>query len=86
LDGDKLKFPLKLRSRKVGDSFKPVGVKGTKKVADFLVDQKVPRCERDKVLLLISNNKIAWIAGFRISEEFKVTPPTKKVVKIEIFV
>ena len=84
LDGDKLKFPLRLRSRKVGDSFKPLGFKGTKKVADFLVDKKVPRCERDKVLLLISNKKLAWIASFRISDEFKVTPPTKKVVKIKI--
>jgi tRNA(Ile)-lysidine synthase len=86
LDGDKLKFPLRLRSREVGDRFKPLGFKGTKKVADFLVDLRIPRCERRKVLLLISNNRIAWIAGFRISDEFKVTPKTKKVVKIEMLV
>jgi tRNA(Ile)-lysidine synthase len=84
LDMEKLKPPLKLRSRKNGDRFKPLGMKGTKSVADFLVDSKVPGCERDEVMLLTSQSRIAWLAGLRISEDFKVTPKTKKVLKIEI--
>lgn len=84
LDMNRLKPPLRLRNRKNGDRFKPLGMKGTKSVADYLVDLKVPRCDRDEVMLLTSRNNIAWLVGYRISEDFKVTTKTKKVIKIKI--
>ncbi len=84
LDLEKLKPPLRLRSRKNGDRFKPLGMKGNKSVADFLVDSKVPRSERDEVMLLTSRNKIAWLVGYRISDDFKVTPETKKILRIRV--
>ena len=83
LDWGKLKAPLKLRFRSAGDRFKPLGMEGTKKVSDFLVDLKVPRYKRDEILLLISGAKIAWIVGHRISEEFKITKQTKKVLALK---
>jgi len=84
LDGDKLMPPLTLRSRKNGDRFRPLGMSGTKSVADFLVDLKIPRCQRDEVMLLTSRDRIAWLVGYRISEEFKIMPKTRKVLKIEV--
>lgn len=84
LDWEKLKGPFTLRSRKPKDKFKPLGMQGTKSVADFLIDMKVPRYERDEVMLLTTRGKIAWIVGYRISDEFKVTDKTKKVLKIEV--
>ncbi len=84
LDMNKLKPPLRLRSRKNGDRFTPLGMRGTKSVADFLVDAKIPRCDRDEVMLLTSQNKIAWVVGFRISEDFKVIKSTEKIIKIQI--
>jgi tRNA(Ile)-lysidine synthase len=59
-------------------------MKGTKSISDFLVDFKVPRCERDEVMLLTSRNEIAWLVGYRISEDFKVTKSTEKIIKIQI--
>jgi tRNA(Ile)-lysidine synthase len=59
-------------------------MQGTKSVADFLIDTKVPRYERDEVMLLTTRGKIAWIVGYRISDEFKVTDKTKKVLKMEV--
>jgi tRNA(Ile)-lysidine synthase len=84
LDWEKMKPPLRLRSRKNGDRLKPLGMKGTKSVADFLVDSKVPRCERDEVMLLTSQDKIVWLVGYRISDDFKVTSKTKKTLRIEV--
>jgi tRNA(Ile)-lysidine synthase len=84
LDMNRLKPPLRLRNRKNGDRFRPLGMRGTKSVADFLVDLKVPRCDRDEVMLLTSRNKIVWLVGYRISEDFKVTTKTEKVLKIKI--
>ena len=59
-------------------------MEGTKSIADFLTDLKVPRHERDEVMLLTTKGKIAWILGYRISDEFKVTDKTKKVLRIEV--
>jgi tRNA(Ile)-lysidine synthase len=84
LDWEKLKGPFNLRSRKQKDKFKPLGMQGTKSIADFLIDRKVPRYERDEVMLLTTQKKIAWIVGHRISDEFKVTDKTKKVLKMEV--
>jgi tRNA(Ile)-lysidine synthase len=84
LDWEKLKRPFNLRSRRPKDKFKPLGMQGTKSVADFLIDMKVPRYERDEVMLLTTQGKIAWIVGYRISDEFKVTDKTKKVLKMEV--
>jgi tRNA(Ile)-lysidine synthase len=84
LDWKKLKQPFYLRSRRPKDKFKPLGMEGTKTIADFLMDTKVPRYERDEVMLLTTQGKIAWVVGHRISEEFKVTDKTKKVLKMEV--
>lgn len=84
LDWEKLKEPFSLRSRRPKDKFKPLGMEGTKSIADFLIDMKVPRYERDEVMLLTTRGKIAWIVGYRISDEFKVTDKTKKVLKMEV--
>jgi tRNA(Ile)-lysidine synthase len=84
LDWEKLKAPFNLRSRKPKDKFKPLGMEGTKSIADFLIDTKIPRYERDDVMLLTTQGKIAWVVGHRISDEFKVTDKTKKVLKMEV--
>ncbi len=85
LDLNKLDLPLYLRSRKPGDSFVPLGMKGKKKVKDFLIDEKVPRFERESIPVIIDGeDNIVWLAGFRISEEYKVTKNTDKVLIIKI--
>jgi len=86
LDMDKMKKPFRLRNRRKGDRFKPLGMKGTKTLADFFIDAKVPHHLREEVLILTSKDKIVWVVGYRISDEFKVTDKTKKVLKIEIVI
>lgn len=83
-DYDKLKFPLKVRTRKNGDRFTPLGHKSEKKLKDFFIDQKVDREKRDDIPLIISNDKIIWLIGLRISDNFKVTESTKRILKIEV--
>ncbi len=80
LDYHSLKLPLTVRTRHPGDRFQPLGLKGTKKIKDFLIDLKVPREERNRIPLVISGDEIAWLAGYRISHRFRVTSETKKVL------
>jgi tRNA(Ile)-lysidine synthase len=83
LDWEKLLKPFRLRHRWKADRFKPLGMKGTKSLADFFIDAKVPHHLRDEVPILTSKGKIVWVVGYRISDEFKVTDKTKKVLKVE---
>ncbi len=75
---------LRVRSRMQGDYFTPVGSKYSKKLKKYFIDGKFPRFERDKFLLIAKGNEIAWIIGHKISDKFKVTENTKKVLKLEI--
>ena len=86
LDLDLLTFPMTLRSWKEGDRFQPLGVKGTKKLSDFFIEQKIPlNRKKDIGILENGNGDIIWIAGFRINELYKVTTNTKKVFIFEQF-
>jgi tRNA(Ile)-lysidine synthase len=74
-----LDFPLTLRNWKKGDSFQPFGMKGRKKVSDYLIDNKVPLPLKSKVLVLTSNGEIIWLVGHRTDERFKVSQKSKKI-------
>lgn len=80
LSKEKLSFPLKMRIWEEGDVFQPLGMQGTKKVSDFLIDQKVPLAKKDKVVVLESGGHITWVVGSRISEKFKMEEDDNSVV------
>ncbi len=81
-DYDKINGLVFVRTRKDGDSFRPLGMRGGKKIKDFLIDQKIPQPEKNKVLFLTDKTDIIWLIGLRISERFKVTTKTKRVLKV----
>lgn len=84
IDEDSVILPLKVRSWRHGDFFIPFGLKGTKKVSDFLIDKKISLDEKDKVPLFVnSNDDIIWVAPLRIDERYKVNEKTKKVIIFE---
>ena len=85
VDADKLIFPLIVRFRQIGDQFMPLGMHQFKKLSDFLIDQKVPLPEKEKVPLLVNGNgEIIWVAGLRQDNRYKVNVTTKKVAIFEM--
>lgn len=70
--------PLTVRNRQQGDRFQPYGMRGTKKIKDFLIDAKVPRSERDSIPLLVCGDEILWVIGYTTSESFKIKPDTRQ--------
>lgn len=74
---------LVLRSRRTGDYLTPLGMKGTKKLQDFFVDEKIRREERDLVPLLCLGSEVLWVVGHRINENYKVGPETKEIIALE---
>lgn len=84
-DYDKIEFPLKIRLPKFGEKFVPLGMKEKKKIQDFFTDSFIPKDVRWKIPILLDNkDDILWIIGVRISENYKVTDLTKRVICIKI--
>ncbi|MEH6763272.1 MAG: tRNA lysidine(34) synthetase TilS [Aequorivita antarctica] len=79
---EKLKFPLKLRKWRSGDSFQPFGMEGKKKLSKFFKDEKIALNEKKKIWLLLNDEKIVWVIGHRMDDRFKVNENTKRILKI----
>ncbi len=82
LDYDKLDFPLKIRHWQQGDYFYPFGMRGRKKLSDFFAEKKIPLHKKKQVLILESNGRIVWVMGYRPDNRFRITPETKRVLKV----
>ena len=83
LDWDRLVFPLTLRRWKAGDHFHPLGMKGTKKISDFLIDNKVPLPDKQHVWVIESSGNIVWVVNHRIDDRYKITAKTSQAFLIE---
>ncbi|WP_091236892.1 tRNA lysidine(34) synthetase TilS [Anaerobium acetethylicum] len=83
-DYDKIKFNLQLRTRKSGDYIQVNSVGARKKLKAYLIDEKIPAEERDRILLLADGSHILWVFGHRISEAYKVTEETKRILIVRI--
>jgi tRNA(Ile)-lysidine synthase len=65
-----------------GDRMRPLGMAGTRKVSDLLVDAKVARRQRAAVPVIRDGERIVWLAGVRMSEEYAVRPETVRAVRL----
>ncbi len=82
LDYNTIQFPLTLRNYQPGDRFHPLGLRGSKKLKDFFIDNKIPRRERHTFPVLLSRQEIVWVGGLRIDDRFRVGADTRKVLKV----
>jgi len=82
IDADKVKYPLVLRKWQQGDLFYPFGMNGKKKVSDFLINEKLSLPDKEDVWVLMSDEKIFWLIGFRIDNRFRITTKTREVLVI----
>ncbi|MCS7207421.1 MAG: tRNA lysidine(34) synthetase TilS [Dehalococcoidia bacterium] len=83
LDADAVGMTLRLRTRRPGDRFWPLGMPGPKRLHDFLVDAHIPRRWRERLALLEGREGIAWVLGVRIAHWARVTPQTRRVLVAE---
>lgn len=83
-DYDKIIECLVVRNRRQGD-YLTVNDKFQKKLLkDYFIDIKIPKEQRGNQILIADGSHIMWVVGGRISEYYKVTDETKKVLEIKI--
>lgn len=80
-----LRCPLAVRARRLGDRFRPLGMAGQgRKLQDFLVDRKVARRDRDLLPLVVDrDDRIVWVVGQSVAEDFRVTEPSQGVILLK---
>jgi tRNA(Ile)-lysidine synthase len=69
-------FPLSLRYWQEGDRIQPLGMKGSKLLSDFFIDQKINVLDKHQTPLLCKDDEVLWICGMRVSEKLRAKPGT----------
>ena len=86
LDFDKIKkiSNLKIRTFQPGDSIKPLGLEGkSQKLQDVFTNKKIAAALRNKIpVITLNNREILAVGTLTISEEYKVSASTKKILKV----
>ena len=78
-----LVFPLTIRAKKTGDTFKPFGMKGFKLVSHYLKQNKLNNFEKQNVKVLLNgNNEIIWLINYRSDDRYKVNQASKTLIKL----
>jgi tRNA(Ile)-lysidine synthase len=76
---------LSVRNRRPGDRFRPPGLAGRTKLQDYFVNRKIARKRRDGVPIVVDEtDRIVWVAGHAIDEDFRVTDPAQAVLVLRL--
>ena len=73
-----------VRNRRPGDRFTPFGMRGTKKLKRIMIDEKLPSPLRAVVPLIVCGDEIIWLPGYRIADQYRVTPSTRRVAQVSV--
>ena len=91
MDADKLAFPFVCRRWNSGDWFKPLGLKGKKKVSDLFTDLKYDTFAKKAALMVVDcygdlaeEQHVAAVLGVRIDDSYKVTSKTRHIIRMKL--
>tara|TARA_B110000046_G_scaffold28052_1_gene28778 strand:+ start:75273 stop:76595 length:1323 start_codon:yes stop_codon:yes gene_type:complete len=83
VDRSKLVFPLKIRKWAAGDKMQPLGMTGSKKISDILINLKISRAQKGQIYVLLSEDKVVWLIGHRLDNRFKVNDESIKLLRMK---
>lgn len=82
IDAGKVTDEFMVRPWKDGDKFYPFGMNGSQNVSDFLNHEKVSAFKKKEQLVLVNDDKIVWVIGYRVDNRFRITNKTRKVLQL----
>jgi tRNA(Ile)-lysidine synthase len=81
-DESRIAGALAIRTRRPGDRFSPLGMRGSRKLKDFFIDVGMPRPRRDRHPLLVDDAGILWVVGYAVDGRAAVGPDTELAVEV----
>ncbi|MDD5468587.1 MAG: tRNA lysidine(34) synthetase TilS [Anaerolineales bacterium] len=86
LNAEGISFPLAVRARLPGEHFQPLGMPaGTTSLADFMVNQKIPRWLRSTWPLVCSPEGPLWVVTLRIDHRFRLQEAGQRVLHLCVY-
>lgn len=83
-DYDIMNSAITIRTRAAGD-YITINENGAKqKLKSYFINEKIPKKERDKILLLAEGNHILWVIGYRRGCAYQIGKNTKQILQITI--
>ncbi len=83
IEAENTLLPLGVRTWKTGDSFRPLGMKGSKKLQDFFTDLKIPLRTRTEIPVITDReNRVIAVYNLRIDDRVRIKDQTDRIVKI----
>lgn len=83
-DYDRITKALVFRVRETGDYLTINGDMSKKSLKEYMIGEKIPKNERDKIYVLADGGHILWVPGYRISEYYKITGKTEHILQVQI--
>ena len=84
LDASTVNFPVRVRRWRDGDRMIPLGMTRSKKISDILTDARVEVNRRKRTHVLVSEEEIVWLAGYRIAHPYRVRSESREVAKLVV--
>jgi tRNA(Ile)-lysidine synthase len=75
---------LYLRLRRDGDRIQPMGMKGTRKIQDILVDAKVPRRDRENIPVVECGGTVVWLPGYSVARGWGVEDASADTIQLRL--
>lgn len=80
-DLERIAFPLTVRNRRQGDRMKVAGLKGSKKVKDIFIDDKIPPSHRRFIPIIVDAcGELLWIPNIRFTDHALINEETVQVL------
>jgi tRNA(Ile)-lysidine synthase len=84
MDASLLQRPLRLRAWREGDRMRPLGMEGTQKISDILINQKRSRFAKKHAWVLEDGEGIVLLGGYRIAQRVAIHHATTDCLYIEV--
>ena len=82
VDGESLGPYVRIRNWRNGDFYSPVGLRAAK-LKQLFQDQRIPRRQRHRLPVLVTESAIVWVASFPVSREFAPTGRSRRIIEFE---
>ena len=82
---DASRGPYGVRMAREGDTIRPLGLGGTKKVFRAMMDRKVPKDLRRRTPVVVdARGEVAWIPFGELGEEYRVDGAAERMLRLEV--
>lgn len=84
IDESSVSAPLRMRARAPGDRIQPLGLEGTTKVSDIMINNRIPDLARARWPIVVSGDEVVWVAGIRMSHAYRLKETTCHVITLRL--